>query len=472
MITVVMNKTRLGENGTQWRAGDTYSASEAFAKALIGAGDAYAADGSLPDVALTAAELGALRKKIARSNVLSRCPMGNVQASTTAFGGYCTHIEAELAGRPIGIQVGVPNLIATTQTIAARFAFGTALGTLNTDSSRAPSLTYTAITWAGSATGTLPAGAASRPGWLWSDVMPCSAPDRSDGSGSVVHMELRTGTSGTDEQTWFNGLYAATTTTEAVIPRKWRGYRSSASAALGSATFSANAVAGHIAVVIRYVCMTTGATLLTIGESHDAGTTVAAVANSGGVTYADYAAVQLNAAGIVTEHCNLGWGGQDAPTYTNRLQDIAADHKGVILLYAASSSNSMDAPIIAANIEEQRGALGRALKLAQDNDMLPILRASIPSNASVAGGGSGGASAKNYAAGDPLRVAYDAELAASDAIVWRPASVLSGAAVPSGTAAGQIEFVQAYTTDGFHSNDAGYLAGSAVLLAALQLVVA
>lgn len=60
MISVVMNKTRLGEDGKQWRAGDTYPASESFGKELIGRGDAYASDYSLPDVALTAQQVGAL----------------------------------------------------------------------------------------------------------------------------------------------------------------------------------------------------------------------------------------------------------------------------------------------------------------------------------------------------------------------------------------------------------------------------
>lgn len=423
-------------------------------------------NGSLPDII---AEYEAGRALLTRSNVLTRCPAGGVSENASTYGGYCTHIEAELAGRAIGVQIGMPNISSTQPVVAARFAFADALGDLNTASSRAPELTYTSVTWGGAATGTLPVGAAARPAWLWSDVMPAAAPERTDGAGSVIHVELRSGVDPGDSQNWFTGLYAATETNEAVVQRKWRGYRSTASAALGSATFSGSALTGHLVCAIRYVCMETGIPLLTIGESHDNGTTVAGTANAGGVGYAEYAAVAMTAAlGYPVEHCNLGWQAQDAPTYTNRLVDVASSFAGSVLLYAASSTNSMDEPITAANITEMRGELGRALAVAAANRMYPILRCSLQSNAPEVDGGSGGSNAKAFAGGDPLRVAYDAELAASGMVVWQPTSIFSGDAVASGNAAGQIEWVQAYTTDGVHANDAGYALGGALLRATLE----
>ena len=50
-INVTMIRTALGADDRQWRAGDTYAAEDDFARALIGRGDAYAADGSPQDVA-------------------------------------------------------------------------------------------------------------------------------------------------------------------------------------------------------------------------------------------------------------------------------------------------------------------------------------------------------------------------------------------------------------------------------------
>ena len=58
--SVVMIRSAPGGDGTQWRAGLTYAAADDFARALIGRGDAYAADGSLPDVSITAAQAAAL----------------------------------------------------------------------------------------------------------------------------------------------------------------------------------------------------------------------------------------------------------------------------------------------------------------------------------------------------------------------------------------------------------------------------
>ena len=60
MVTVVMVHNDKGEDGEEWRAGLSYSASDSFAKHLIGKGAAYAGDGTLPDVSLTAAQAAGL----------------------------------------------------------------------------------------------------------------------------------------------------------------------------------------------------------------------------------------------------------------------------------------------------------------------------------------------------------------------------------------------------------------------------
>lgn len=49
-INVTMIRTALGADDRQWRAGDTYAAEDDFARALIGRGDAYAADVPMEDV--------------------------------------------------------------------------------------------------------------------------------------------------------------------------------------------------------------------------------------------------------------------------------------------------------------------------------------------------------------------------------------------------------------------------------------
>lgn len=59
MPDIVMLETRSGEDGNPWKKGNTYPASLAFAKDMIGRGFAYAADYSLPDVGLTATQVAA-----------------------------------------------------------------------------------------------------------------------------------------------------------------------------------------------------------------------------------------------------------------------------------------------------------------------------------------------------------------------------------------------------------------------------
>lgn len=64
MVTVVMVRNDAGEDGTTWRQGISYSATPSFAKGLIGRGAAYADDGSLLDVALTATEITAVQSLV------------------------------------------------------------------------------------------------------------------------------------------------------------------------------------------------------------------------------------------------------------------------------------------------------------------------------------------------------------------------------------------------------------------------
>jgi hypothetical protein len=60
-IDIVMISNAPGGDGTNWRAGQTYTAADDFARALIGRGDAYAADQSLGDIGLNATQVRAIQ---------------------------------------------------------------------------------------------------------------------------------------------------------------------------------------------------------------------------------------------------------------------------------------------------------------------------------------------------------------------------------------------------------------------------
>lgn len=69
MPDIVMLETRSGEDGNPWKKGNTYPASLAFAKDMIGRGFAYAADYSLPDVGLTAAQVAATQALVSDARI-------------------------------------------------------------------------------------------------------------------------------------------------------------------------------------------------------------------------------------------------------------------------------------------------------------------------------------------------------------------------------------------------------------------
>lgn len=66
MPDIVMLQNDRGEDGRPWKQGNTYPASDAYAKSLIGKGAAYAADYSLPDVGLTDTQLAAAQGLVAK----------------------------------------------------------------------------------------------------------------------------------------------------------------------------------------------------------------------------------------------------------------------------------------------------------------------------------------------------------------------------------------------------------------------
>lgn len=411
-----------------------------------------------------------------RHNVLSRCPVGHLQANV-GFGAYTTHITAALAGRPIAMRIGFPNLIDGTPTVAGSFGFDTTLGAVNSTQDKGGSVAaWTPLTFAGAASGTHTARVnATTPTYVFTDWIGCNALERTDGvDGAILHLNLVSGVAAGDA-TWFGSIWAANSTTESVATHVWRGYRSNAAtdyATTNQSLFPANsgsAVAGHLACIIQYATITEGVTILVSGDSISAGTASADVMVANGYGWAAKARDLLSTAALPVEVCNLGWPGSTAAQALARFE-LQAPYfeKALFMPMVFSTNDASPLPLTAAHVSAMKSALGRILAIANQYNMVPMLRTSTPCNATVAAGGIGGASAKDYAAGDPLRVAFDAEVMAGSQLKFDVATVLSGSAVASGTSIGQIEYSPAKTTDGVHPNDSGYTDWAVALDAVLK----
>lgn len=399
-----------------------------------------------------------------RQNILSRCPIGGVQVAA-GWGGYTTHIEAELAGSAIAVRIGVPNLTTGTPTIDGSFGFEATLGAIDSSQSRGGTVaTWNALTWGGAASGThLATVSSTRPTWVWSDFITCKPLARTDGKhGSIIHVNLIQGAGGADA-TWFTGMWTASAASEAVVQHKYRGYRSTTAAdyaTTNQAAFASNcgaATGGYISCIIQYVSLAQGQTILTVGDSVTSG------AQSSGVGYAASgygwsakARDLLSTASVPVEVCSLGWSGQTITQVSARYLDVAAEIKNALLFHMVYSPNNASAPMVAADISTMQQTLAPSLAVAANNNHRIIYQTGLPTNATVAGGGLGGISARNLNAGDSNRIGYNNQLLSANKLCIDISSALSGVAVPSGTAAGQIEFNPTYTTDGLHPNNDGY----------------
>jgi len=396
--------------------------------------------------------------KFNRSNILSRCPVGRLIVAT-GNGGYTSHNVMELAGKPIAIRIGVPNLTSASPSIAGSFSFDSTFGALSSNQDKGNNLTsWTALTWnnGGTSANHTPTISASRPTWEWSDWVGCSAVDRTDGVGSILHLNLIQGVSGQDS-TRHGGIWLANTTTELVAKQKLRTYTSTAAndyATTNQAGFvGALQIGGNVAAVVQYMTIIPGLTMLILGDSISSGGISGSTAGYG---WHNKCRDIITSTSVPVEVCNLGWAGQTMSTVKNRYLDVADRFQEALLFHMLYTPNDAAEPMVAANVNTMKSSFGQSLAACFDNRCRPIYQTGVPANATVVDGGSGGASAKSLGVGDVYRVSYNAEISTSnnDPII-DVAGLLSGSVISSGTAIGQKEFNPAYTDDGVHPNTVG-----------------
>jgi len=409
-----------------------------------------------------------------RSNIFTRIPTFTLQASA-AFGGYTGHTVAKLAAKPYAVRIAMPNLTTGQPINVGSFGFDTSFGAVSSAQDKGSLVpTWYPLTFDGatSAISELRFDT-QRPSWVWSDWIPCSPPDLADGSGgAIIHVNTRQGIAAGDA-TWWTALWLSNTTTEAVALHKYRVYRST-NASVDYATTSQGSFAGAIGgggaqvSLIQYASIIPGQTMLVVGDSISAGLGTGTTLVANGYGWASKARDLLSSDSLPVELCGLGWSGQNIAQAIARYRDIAAAIPDCLLFNMNWTPNGMSAPLTSANIDTNKLNFSDALRIANENRCVPILQTSTPSNATIVDGGSGGPSSKSFGSGDPLRIGYDTEIkkAYLSGHVFDVATLLSGAAVPSGTAQGQIEYNPLYVnsaTDGLHPNDAGYSAWAAGL---------
>lgn len=405
-----------------------------------------------------------------RSNIYTRSPIG-ITLGTAAVGGFTSHHTIKLAAKPYAVRIAIPCNVSTPPVNVGSFGFDDSLGALSSAQDKGSLVaTWYPLTWDGATSAVSePRVSTNQPSWVWSDWIPCSPPDLVSGSGAILHVNVRQGV-GSGTATWWgtSSRFAPTAQTEAVAPHVWRSYQGSDAtdyATANQSTFTGTLVGADCqACLVQYASVVPGHTMLVIGDSISSGISSGLNAQiSRGYGWAEKARDLLSTDSMPIEVCNLGWPSQTMAQARPRYEDVAAAIDKSLLFHMAWSPNGVSTPLTAANIDTTKKEFSKVLSLAHDYRCVPILQTGTPANARAVDGGSGGTSAKSFAAGDPLRVAYNTEikLASSAGYVFDVAGTLSGSAVASGAAAGQIEYNTLYThqvDDGLHPNDAGYTA--------------
>ena len=396
------------------------------------------------------------------SNILSKSFTGACQSP--AWGGYTFNVQMMLAAKPLAVRLILSNVLATTPITSAAIGFDSDLGAILSAQSKGANVsTWYPITFSGSATGTHTAAANSQqPSYLTSDWIPVDAVQPTSGNMFITHLRILQGVSG-ELATINRDFYTASSAIEAVCPNIFRSYQSLTAAdyvTTNQSSFPANSgnpISNFVPFILQYVSASPGKTLLIFGDSIAAG-----ISTSGNLLAQGYGwgAKVRDALDAITSYpvelCNLGWGGQQVYQYYARYNDLASKFQNHTLFWFPFTPNSMSIPLNYAGIVNCKNKYALAKILADQNNCEIVLHTATPANASVAGGGLGGTSTRDYASGDQYRVAWNNELLASGMNIFDIDALARGNYITSGTDAGQWQYGTGLTIDGLHPNDTLY----------------
>ena len=394
---------------------------------------------------------------LAPSNIGTKCvqPFGD----TAAHGIDRTyHFETVIEADADQFRIALFNVHTSTMT-----GIKAAVGVSDTIGTDVTSTTYTATTWvdytwAAASSVTLPIGAAGRPSVTVSDWMQLSTIARTDGGTlPVVHTRIEV-PSANVTATKFSPVVADTAWLRDPTLCGGRIFRAMFTDALAVTTKGAftgtSASPRWFPFAIQYKSRKRIRTIFPVGDSI-AGGVAAAGENYYRSAYFEAQALTSTIAKPI-ELANFGWSGQTSTQYALRLQDLITAGvlgKGCVVPYHAWTPNDITGTIDATEVTGLRWRAYDAYDRIQTAGGWPILTLGTPANNA----------AKAYGSSDSLRIAYNAEIAASGLPYWDLSTVLSGA-----VNSGQIEYSATASTDGLHpkAGATGYGLAAPVFVAA------
>lgn len=413
----------------------------------------------------------------AQRRTMSRCITGRsnaVLASSTIWTGsglvtgLTQHQRHALATHFDAVRIGIPNMhTSTVAGVKVVFGASNALGsytstpTANSStgtSSAVPvpteTVSSTLSTWrealfGGATSATLPVAVSASniwPSWTWTDWCQVASVDRTDG-GTYPILDLRifipvaagsitTAFTGASNQAW--GLWGRTDLfTNGRVCRIWNQDVDGVTTP-GDFT-STTTTPVMIPVIVQYISRTTGATLMTCGDSILEGSTGPTYI---GDSFAWRAALDST---FPVEVCAQGFGGATSIQATNRARTVVAEVNPSHILAPSASTNNFGTTLGIRVTGESTGSLGVLASLAEASDAQLGVYGFLPvTNA-----------AKGYGATDSFRTSANATVASRAETLGATYIDLVGT-VSGATVSSQIEpAASMIAADGIHYNDTG-----------------
>lgn len=394
-----------------------------------------------------------------RSNILSKCVSGYLQANNTGGNPYTLHVETVLEAPFDLVRIGILNADTVPVVgVKASIAVASALGANNSAATIDPVQyggTWYDCQFAGATSGTAPAATAGAGvpicGIVWTDWILAPSLARTDG-GVLPVIHVRTEVPGTAAKYTVAGAGASfsgyesegnATTAPYRRPYRVRGQAVAGCTTKSAFTSTATLASASCGIIIQYALRNGfGSTLVVLGDSVYEG--IGATIDRCG-----WAAIFQNAVSTPTNPvsiCNLAVAGSGSPTFYTRLNAVAsglADTNAVVLC-PGGSVNSLSTPILNAHIMLARRDFAFQRQAAVANRMGFITSTINPRNPAAA----------DYNSSDSLRVAHNDYLRSTDFPVFDFDAALAGEVDGDG----QVNFKAGLTTDNTHPSQAGHVA--------------
>lgn len=296
-------------------------------------------------------------------------------------------------------------------------------------------LTWVNATFGGSASGTLPAGAAARPSLLATDWISLQSVARTDGGALPLIYARAYLPNGANPVSLINAS-AASQLNAVSDGRVTYSTMNAGDCITMPANFVSTTSRDFLAILaIQYRSRGKICSYAAFGDSITRGNTTSVAYRS----WAELAAISRSQAGVPTQAGNFGWSGQQIAAIYNRAADLIPLLKPPMAVMPVFSPNG--GPPTQAFIDNARFYTGQFIALCQANVVIPVIWTPAPNNG-----------ASYSAAQDNLRKT----IAADVRTLYRGVAAYFDADAALSDGATPASFLPGLSTDGTHPNDAGH----------------